>query len=115
MNASTGQRLLEIRSYRLRPGTREAFHALVAGTVMPMLRRWPMDVVRHGPSPHDDTSYLLMRAYADAAVREHEQAAFYGSADWREGPREAVLAMIEEYLSVVVPLDAAVVDGLRQE
>nr|WP_295376734.1 NIPSNAP family protein [Pseudoxanthomonas sp.] len=106
---------VEIRSYRLRPGTRDAFHRLITTTVAPMLRRWRTDLVRHGPSPHDGSSYLLIRAYADLEARQREQDAFYGSAEWREGPRQAVLDPIEEYLSVVLEMDAATVDALRQE
>lgn len=115
MSAPASPRAVEFRSYRLRPGTREDFHRLISTTVMPMLRGWPMDVIRHGPSPHDRTSYLLIRAYADLDARQREQDAFYGSEQWREGPRQAVLDLIEEYLSVVIEMDAAVVDALRQE
>lgn len=115
MSASSSPRTVEIRSYRLRPGTRDAFHRLITTTVAPMLRRWRTDVVRHGPSPHDGSSYLLIRAYADLEARQREQDAFYGSAEWREGPRRDVLDPIEEYLSVVLEMDAAVVDALRQE
>lgn len=109
------QRLVEFRSYRLKPGTREEFHALVHGQVLPMLRAWPMDVVRCGRSAHDADSYVLVRAYADLRAREREQDGFYGSHAWTGGPRQRVLSMIEDYLSVVLALDAAVVDALREE
>ncbi|MFI6815295.1 hypothetical protein ACIBG7_23005 [Nonomuraea sp. NPDC050328] len=35
--------------------------------------------------------------------REQEEA-FYGSAAWREGPREAVVSRIESYHSIVLDL-----------
>jgi len=54
--------LVEIRSYNLKPGTRDAFHRAVKERAIPMLRRWNVDVVAFGPSPHDDVSYVLMRA-----------------------------------------------------
>ncbi len=57
----------------------------------------------------------MIRAYADLDARQREQDAFYGSDQWREGPRQAVLDLIEEYLSVVIEMDTAVVDALRQE
>jgi hypothetical protein len=38
-----------------------------------------VDVVAHGPSPHDETSYYLIRQYADLAERQRSQDAFYGS------------------------------------
>ena len=42
--------LIEIRSYNLKPGTREEFHRLVREEAMPLLERWGMDVVAFGPS-----------------------------------------------------------------
>lgn len=89
------RRCVEIRSYNLKPDTRQAFHHLFTGESLPMLRRWGVDVVAAGPSPHDDASYYLVRAYADLADRERSQDAFYSSDEWRQGPREAILALIE--------------------
>lgn len=108
-------RQVEFRSYQLKPGTRDVFHRLVHDQVMPLLHAWPMDVVRCGPSTHDADSYVLVRAYADLEAREREQDGFYASPAWVEGPRAAVLSMIQNYLSVVLPLDAAAVDALREE
>jgi hypothetical protein len=105
---------VEIRSYALKPGTRDAFHRLMSGEAVPMLRRWHVDVVAHGPSPHDADSYYLIRRYRDLAEREASQGAFYGSAEWREGPREAILALIDTYTSIVLPLDDEGIAALRR-
>ncbi len=107
-------RSVEFRSYNLKPGSRAEFHRLVTEVALPMLRRWNVDVVAYGPSPHDDTSYYMVRAYADLAERQRSQDAFYGSDEWRQGPREQVLALIESYTTVVLDLDAATLRGLRR-
>jgi hypothetical protein len=107
------KRAVEIRSYNLKPGTRAEFHRLVEEQAIPMLRRWKVDVVAYGPSPHDDTSYYLLRAYASLADRQQSQDKFYGSDEWRKGPREAILAPIESYTSVVIDMDDATLQGLR--
>jgi hypothetical protein len=104
--------LVEIRSYNLKPGTRAEFDHQVRET-LPLLAKWKVDVVAYGPSAHDDNSYYLIRAFANLDARQRSEDAFYGSADWREGPRERVLALIESYTTVVLTLDAATVDGLR--
>jgi hypothetical protein len=78
-----------------------------------MLRRWSVDVVAHGPSLHDPSGYYLMRAYDDLEHRQRSEDAFYGSAEWRSGPREPILALIESYGDVVLELDEATIDGLR--
>jgi len=105
--------LVEIRSYNLNPGTREEFHRLMTDVCVPMLRRWEVDVPGFGPSPHDDESYFLIRAYASLEQRQRSQDEFYASAEWKEGPRKAVLAKIASYTSIVLQLDEATVAGLR--
>ncbi|MED5618701.1 NIPSNAP family protein [Ideonella sp. BN130291] len=108
------KRWLEIRSYTLKLGTRVELHRVMQEESLPMLQRWGVDVVRCGPSAHDDDSYVLMRAYASLAERQASQDAFYGSDEWRQGPRERVVGKIEHYTSVVLELDATVIEGLRE-
>src|SRR5688500_18656376 len=55
------RRVVEIRSYNLKPGTRDRFHQLFLKEALPMLKRWKVDVIAHGPSLHDQDSYFLMR------------------------------------------------------
>jgi hypothetical protein len=108
-----GNRIVEIRSYNLKPGTRDRFHRRFVDEALPMLKRSKVDVVAYGPSTHDKDSYFLMRAYPGLAERQKSEDAFYGSDEWKKGPREAVLADIDSYTTVVVPLDAAAIGGLR--
>jgi hypothetical protein len=109
----TGGRVVEIRSYNLKPGTRDTFHQLAERDAVPMLKRWRIDVVAHGPSLHDANSYFLMRSFASVEDRQRSEDAFYGSDEWKTGPRDAVLACIESYTTVVVRLDEATLKGLR--
>jgi hypothetical protein len=108
------KRVVEIRCYNLKPGRRPEFHRLASDVAVPMLRRWKIDVVAYGPSPQDDTSYYLIRAYADLADRQRSEDAFYGSDEWRQGPRESVLALIHSYATIVLEMDEATVNGLRR-
>ncbi|HRF50956.1 MAG TPA: NIPSNAP family protein [Anaerolineales bacterium] len=108
-------KLVEIRSYILKAGRRDVFHRLVTEESLPLLKRWKVDVVAFGPSQHDDTSYFLIRAYENLAERQTSQDAFYGSQDWRHGPREAIVALIESDTSIVLELETSVVDALRHE
>ena len=106
--------VVEIRVYTLKPGVRDRFHRLFLEQALPMLRRWNVDVVAYGPSLHDDDSYVLMRAFPSVEVRERSEDAFYGSQEWKSGPREAILAAIETYSTVVVRVDDDTVQGLRR-
>lgn len=105
---------VEIRSYNLKHGTRDEFHRLFIEEAFPMLKRWNVDVVAYGPSRHDEDSYYLIRRYDSLAHREQSENAFYSSDEWRQGPREAIVALIENYTEVVLELDEATVQGLRK-
>ncbi|HEX2339580.1 MAG TPA: NIPSNAP family protein [Vicinamibacterales bacterium] len=111
-NAQNG-RIVEIRSYNLKPGTRDKFHQLAERDAVPMLKRWKIDVVAYGPSLHDANSYFLIRSFASIEDRQRSEDAFYGSDEWKNGPRDAVLACIESYTTVVVRLDDTALKGLR--
>lgn len=104
---------IEIRSYNLKPGRRAEFHRLFLEAAMPLLQRWKVDVVAYGPSLHDENSYYLIRRFDSLDHREQSEDAFYGGDEWRNGPREAILALIENYTEVVLELDEATIQGLR--
>ncbi|MBZ0316620.1 MAG: NIPSNAP family protein [Anaerolineae bacterium] len=106
--------IIEIRSYNLKSGTRANFRQMFVEESLPMLKRWGVDVVAFGPSPHDEDSYYLIRAYQDLADRQRSQDEFYGSDEWRQGPREPLIAMIDTYTSVVLEVDEATLQGLRR-
>ena len=107
-------RVLEIRSYNLKPGTRDRVHQLFLREALPMLHRWKIDVVAYGPSLHDDDSYFLMRAFSSVDDRRRVEDAFYGSQEWRTGPRDAVLSHIVSYTTTVVGIDDNTLGGLRR-
>jgi hypothetical protein len=112
--AAAARCVVEIRSYELTPGSSAEFARLVARESIPMLRRHRIDVVAFGPSLHDRDAYYLIRAYADLEQLERSEAEFYASDEWRLGPREAILACIDRYVSIVVEMDDVTIDRLRR-
>lgn len=107
------QLLLEIRTYRLKPGTIDAFHQAMHERAVPMLRDKGMNVVTYGKSDHEEETYHLVRAYASREALDAEQAAFYGSPEWREGPRGALVDRIETYLNTLLWASPEAVDSMR--
>ena len=105
---------IEIRSLNLKPGMREEFHRLYIEEALPLLKRWNFDVVAHGPSLHDENTYYVIRRFESLAQREEMENAYYASDDWRQGPREAILALIENYIDIVLELDEVTVMGLSK-
>lgn len=105
---------VEIRSYNLKSSNRDEFHRLVCQESYPLMKRWGVDVIAFGPSPHDDISYFLIRGYESLEHRQSSQDVFYGSSDWRQGPREAIISLIDSDTSIVLEMEVSVVDSLRK-
>ena len=96
---------IEIRSLNLKPGRRDEFHRLYLEQALPLLKRWNFDVVTHGPSLHDEDTYYVIRRFDSLAQREEMEDAYYASDDWRQGPRERILALMENYMDIVLEVD----------
>jgi hypothetical protein len=107
-------RIVEIRTCRLKPGAKAPFHQLVLTQSVPMLQRFGTDVVSFGPSCAEEDGYFLIRAYASVDDLVQQQANFYGSAEWINGPRQGILDLIAEHVSVVQFADESLVEALRR-
>lgn len=105
-------RLVEIRTYKLKPGTAERFVAAFQDA-LPLVRESGMDVVAFGRSDHEHESFYLVRAYKDRAHLEAQQDAFYSSDAWRQGPREPLIACLDDYLNTLLWLSEQGVEDLR--
>ena len=78
-----------------------------------MLKRWNVEVLAFGPSLQEEDSYLVVRRYKDLTDRQQGQDAFYGSDEWKKGPREPIMGLIENYTSVVVPANKELIEGFK--
>ena len=94
--------LVELRVYTLKPGKRPAFQQRFEAEILPMLERFGVEVVRAGPSLHDEVSFHLIRRFSSLAEREAQLARFYGSEEWRTQHDAEVMGMIDSYSTCVV-------------
>ncbi|NUR87836.1 MAG: NIPSNAP family protein [Nonomuraea sp.] len=97
--------ILEIRTYRLKPGTREEFVRVMREESVPLLESFGIRVVDCGPSLVDEDGNeeaYLIRAFDSVEEREKQEERFYSSPEWREGAREAIVSRIESYHSIVL-------------
>jgi len=106
---------IEIRSLNLKPGTREEFHRLYIEEALPLLKRWNFDVVAHVTSLQDENTYYVIRRFDSLAQPEEIEDTYYASNDWRQGPRERILALIGNYTDIVIELDEVSVPRLREK
>ena len=107
--------VIEILLYKLKPQTGDAFHALMRNVSVPLHHQHGLDVVWHGQSLHDRDGYGLVRAFADLPTLESTLAAFYASSAWRSGPREDIIDRIETSTRLVMPMQAAAIEAIRQQ
>ena len=104
--------VVELRTYRLTPGSASAFVDLMRAEALPLLADHGMTVLGCGLSldadeePQPDA--YLIRSFASVEERAALEASFYGSRAWIDGPREAVLALIVSFHTVVLEVP----DGL---
>jgi len=104
-------KLVEIRTYKLKPGCAERFVAAFQ-SALPLVSE-SMDVVAFGRSDHEHESFYLIRAYSGRAQLNEQQDAFYSSDAWRHGPREPLIECLEDYLNTLVWLSEQGVEELR--
>jgi len=107
------KKTVEIRSITLKPGTRAEFHRAMLEESVPLQERRGTDVVSFGLSRHDENSYYVIRAYDSFEHLTKSQDDFYGSDEWRNGPRERMLAAIEDYTTIVIEMNEKALNGLR--
>ena len=105
--------ILDILCIQLKPGIGASFNKLYIEQSLPIQRQWKVEVIAFGPSLDDDDLYFVVRKYKDLEDRRQSQDAFYGSEEWKQGPREAILASIEHSVQVVIPANDLIVSGLR--
>jgi len=94
--------MIEVLILNLKPGVRDRFHQLYLTQSLPLQKKWNIEVVAHGPSLHDENTYYAIRSFKSLEDRQKTEDAFYSSDDWQKGPRTAMLAMIENYIAIVV-------------
>ena len=56
----------------------------------------------------------MIHRFEGLSQRDEMADTYYDSDEWRKGPREAMLALIESYVDVLLELDEVAVQGLRK-
>ncbi|MGK4592217.1 NIPSNAP family protein [Amycolatopsis sp. w19] len=109
--------ILEVRTYRLKPGTSGEFLRVMRDESVPLLERAGLRVVDFGRSlvaeDGNEEAYLI-RAFGSLEEHERQEREFYGSEAWLTGPREAIVSRIESYHTIVMETSEEAVKALGQ-
>jgi hypothetical protein len=96
------QEVFEILTLDIKPGKRDEFHNVYVTQSVPLLKKWNFNLVAYGPSLHDANSYYVIRRFKNLEDREKSEDAFYGSDDWKSGPRNAIMGLVDHFAYAVV-------------
>ena len=101
-SAAASQKVFEILTLDIKPGRRDEFHKVYVTQSVPLLKKWKFDLVAYGPSLHDANSYYVIRRFKSLEDREKSEEAFYSSDDWKSGPRDAIMGLVDHFAYAVV-------------
>ena len=103
MNSSTtSEKVIEILTLDIKPARRDEFHKRYVTKSVPLLKKWNFNLVAYGPSLHDAKSYYVIRAFKSLEDRQLCEDAFYGSDDWKQGSRDAILELVDHFAYAVI-------------
>lgn len=96
--------IVEIRTYTLKPGTRDKAVAAFPATLAEC-KRIGMKVAGPWLSTEDPNVLVWMRGFPDAAARGTMTSQFYGSRVWQNELSGAFMPILENYEVVPVEMD----------
>ena len=97
--------IIEMRTYRLKPGVRAEFLQIFRTRSMPAHREIGMKIMGPYLSIEDPDVFFFMRGFPDLASREPLKARFYEGELWKRELEAKLMPMIEKYDVVLVEAD----------
>ena len=94
--------IVELRTYRTKPGMRDAFLELFQSKAMPEHKRLGIPIVGPFLSIEDDDTFFFMRGFPDEETREPSKARFYDGPLWKNELEGKLMPMLERYDVVIV-------------
>jgi hypothetical protein len=94
--------IIEMRTYKLKPGSREKFLAIFRTQSMPAHAEIGMRILGPWPSIEDRNVFFFMRGFPDLRSREPMKAKFYEGRLWKQELESVLMPMIESFDVVLV-------------
>ena len=94
--------IVEMRTYKIKPGLRERFLEIFRPRSMPAHAAIGMRILGPWPSVEDPDVFFFMRGFPDQDSREPMKARFYESPLWKNELEHQLMPMIDRFEVVVV-------------
>jgi hypothetical protein len=94
--------VVEMRTYKTKPGMREQFLAIFRSESMPAHAELGMRILGPFPSLDDPDTFFFMRGFPDLASRDRMKAGFYEGDLWKSRLEGILMPMLDTYDVVLV-------------
>ena len=94
--------IIEMRTYRVKSGTRPKFIELMRTKLLPEHKQLGIKVAGPFPSVEDENILFWMRGFPDAAAHQSMTAQFYGGELWKRELASVIMPILEKYDVVTV-------------
>lgn len=107
--------IVEVRSYRIKPGCRAEFIEFFEKRSIPALRAHGMKVMGPLLDLENPNKFVWMRSFPSLEAREEMRDAFYGGDVWKNELEGFLMPLLESYDVILCETDAGYVfDGPRE-
>ena len=89
--------IVEVRSYRIKPGRREEFIKLFESRAIPALRKYGMQVVGPMLDVENPNKFVFLRSFPSLEERDRMKDAFYGSELWKKELEPLAMPLLDSY------------------
>jgi len=94
--------IIEMRTYKTRPGKRSEFLEIFTSRSVPAHREIGMKVIGPFLSIEDPDTFFFMRGFPDLASREPMKSKFYDGELWKDELESLLMPMLESWQVVLV-------------
>ncbi|HEU4795639.1 MAG TPA: NIPSNAP family protein [Pyrinomonadaceae bacterium] len=89
--------IVEVRSYRIKPGKRDEFIKLFESRAIPALREYGMPVVGPMLDVENPNKFVFLRSFPSLEERDRMKDAFYGSELWKKELEPLAMPLLDSY------------------
>ena len=89
--------IVEVRSYRIKPGHRDEFIQLFESRAVPALRKYGMKIVGPLLDVENPNKFVFLRSFPSLEERDGMKNAFYGSELWKNELEKIAMPLLDSY------------------
>lgn len=89
--------IVEVRSYRIKPGHRDEFIQLFESRAVPALRQYGMQIVGPLLDVENPNKFVFLRSFPSLEERDRMKDAFYGSELWKNELERIAMPLLDSY------------------